>query len=86
MAGAKVPRLLHDTGHKIFKIQYVKRLEEFNRSLEFDQEFVYLFSEQQQMVAQKLVSYYLDVKFENVDKTLSVTISEDILKMFDPRI
>ena len=38
------------------------------------------------MVAQKLVSYYLDVKFESFGETISVTDPEEVFKMFDPRI
>ena len=43
MFGAKVPKLLHDASHKIYKKQYEKALEEFNRSSELAQEFIYLF-------------------------------------------
>ena len=62
-AGAIVPRLIHDAGHKVFKNEYDAALEQFNRSIGPASEFIFLFSEQQLMVAQKLVSYYLDVKF-----------------------
>ena len=85
-AGAKVARLLHDAGHKIFKNEYDSALREFNRSTELGGEFIFLFSEQQLAIAQKLVSYYLDVKFESIDETFSETDPEEVLKMFDPRV
>ena len=85
-AGAKVARLLHDTGHKIFKHDYDTALTDFNRSTRLSLEFLFLFSEQQMRVTQKLVSYYLDVKFKSIDKRLCITDPEEVLKMFDPRV
>ena len=82
-AGAEVPKLLHDAGYTIFKNEYDAAFREFNISAGLG-EFTFLFTEPQLMMAQKLVSYYLDVKFGSIDATLSVTDPEEVLKNVRP--